>query len=107
MNLNVSALLALKFKILISGHGQSNHRIILHFQTTFNTDIVCIMVSQKDIYLTAQLVLKKHGQKAEGHALAMMQQFLKKDDVQGAGVWLSIMCAIDDLNKKKSQGMLN
>jgi hypothetical protein len=65
------------------------------------------MTSQKDVYIPAQLVIQQHGKKAEDYALAMMQKYIKKADPQGAGVWLSIASAIDNLNQRKAQKNLH
>jgi hypothetical protein len=65
------------------------------------------MVSQKDIYISAQLLIKQHGNKAEDIATQKMQEMIDKDDVKGAGVWLSIGQAIENLRVVKSQGKLN
>ena len=65
------------------------------------------MVSQKDVYITAQMLLKKHGDKANSYAHHMMLSLMEKDDLQGAGVWLSIGQAIEDLRNKKRQGKLH
>lgn len=62
------------------------------------------MVSQKDIYITAQLLIKQHGDEAEDYASEMMQSFIEKNDVKGAGMWLSVGAAIDDLRNMKRQG---
>lgn len=65
------------------------------------------MVSQKDIFISAQLLIKQHGGKAEDYAFQQMLALIEQDDVKGSGVWLSIMSAIEDLRSVKSQGKLN
>ena len=55
------------------------------------------MVSQLDRYRSAQQVIDRHGPEAQDHACRMMRRFLDKGDVQGAGVWLAIGDAIEDL----------
>jgi hypothetical protein len=65
------------------------------------------MISQKNIYITAQMLIKQHGDEAEDYADGMMRSFIEKDDVKGAGVWLSIGQAIEDLRNKKRQGKLH
>ena len=65
------------------------------------------MVSQKDIYISAQLLLKQHGENAEEVAEQKMQKLMDQDDAKGAGVWLSIMSAIEDLRNVKQQEKLH
>lgn len=65
------------------------------------------MVSQKDIYISAQLLIKQHGDRAEDVAAEKMQAMMDSDDVQGAGVWLSVGQAIEDLRARNQQGKLH
>ena len=65
------------------------------------------MTSQRDIYATAQLIIKQHGVDAEAYASSQMQACIEKDDVKGASVWLSMSAAIDDLQNMKSQGKVH
>jgi hypothetical protein len=61
------------------------------------------MVSQKDIYASAQLLIKQHGNKAEDVAVRRMQELMDKDDAKGAGVWLAIAGAVTDLENIKQR----
>jgi hypothetical protein len=65
------------------------------------------MISHKDIYLSAQVLIKKHGDKAEEIASLKMEAMMKRDDAKGAGVWLAIISAIDDLRSVKTQEKLH
>jgi hypothetical protein len=65
------------------------------------------MVSQKDIFLSAQVLIKKHGQSAETIAQQKMREMLDNDDVKGAGVWLAISSAIEDLLIVSHSGQLH
>lgn len=65
------------------------------------------MVSQKDIYISAQLLIQQHGEQAESIAMQRLQVLMDKDDVQGASVWLSVACAIEDLQNLNHQGKLH
>jgi len=65
------------------------------------------MISQKDIYLSAQVLIKQHGDKAEEFASQKMEAMMKRDDAKGAGVWLAITSAIDDLRTVKTQEKLH
>lgn len=65
------------------------------------------MISQKDIFISAQLLIKQYGDAAEAYASQQMHRLMEKDDVKGAGAWLAIIAAIDDLKNVKSQGNLH
>lgn len=64
------------------------------------------MVSQKDIYFAANLLVDVYGREAEDVAQRQLNELMGKDDVKGAAVWLSIAAAIDDLQHAK-QGKLH
>ena len=65
------------------------------------------MVSERDIYASAQLLINQHGSNAENVAEARLHCLMKQDDVKGASVWLAIMNAINDLTIKKRQTHLH
>ncbi len=61
------------------------------------------MESNRDIYASALLLIKQHGEKAEEVASERMYSFMEKDDVKGASVWLQILNAMDTLKQKNKQ----
>lgn len=61
------------------------------------------MVTDRDIYASAKLLINQHGIKAEDVAMEKMLYFVHRDDVKGAGVWLKIMDAINNLESRKTQ----
>jgi len=65
------------------------------------------MVSQRDIYASAKLLIHKHGSNAEDLAMKKMTLRMERDDLKGASVWLEIMSAIDNLTIRKQQGNLH
>ena len=65
------------------------------------------MVSPKDIYLSANVLIQRYGNEAETIACQWMHELLDKDDVRGASAWLCIASAIDDLQSVKRQGKLH
>ena len=65
------------------------------------------MVSELDRYRSAQQVINRHGAQAGEHAYRMMRHFLGKGDVQGAGVWLGIGNAIEELQNLATAGTLH
>jgi hypothetical protein len=65
------------------------------------------MVSRKDIYLSANVLIRRYWDEAETVAWRKMHELMDKDDARGASVWLSIAGAIDDLQSVKRQGKLH
>lgn len=65
------------------------------------------MTSNKDIYTTANLIIKEYGVEAANHADRRMRELTNADDVKGAAVWLQIGQAIHDLQKTSSGGKLH
>jgi hypothetical protein len=65
------------------------------------------MISQNDIFRSAQLLIKQHGDRAEEVAERRMRMLMEQDDAKGSGVWLSILSAIEDLRTMKQQGKLH
>jgi len=65
------------------------------------------MVSKRDIFATAKLLIKQHGSNAEDVATKKYFIYLKQDDVKGASVWLEIMSAINDLKMRNQQKHLH
>ncbi len=58
------------------------------------------MISDKDIYITANQLIKEHGDEAEQHAQQRMYELMDADDAKGAGVWLSVGQAIRNLQSQ-------
>ena len=65
------------------------------------------MVSERDIYASAKLLMKEHGAQAEKVAMENMVLLIQDDDVKGASVWMSIMSAINDLKLRSEQKHLH
>ena len=57
------------------------------------------MVGQKDIYRSAKIFMKQHGEDAERLALEKINHFMAVEDVVGASAWLMIAQAIQELQK--------
>ena len=55
------------------------------------------MISERDIYRTANLMIRKHGSKAHIHAAMRADEFSEKGDLDGQRTWLRIIRAIEDL----------
>ena len=65
------------------------------------------MIIQRDIYASAQLLIKEYGKDAEEIAYKRMMALMEHDDAKGSGIWLSIMSAIEDLRRAANKGKLN
>jgi hypothetical protein len=65
------------------------------------------MVIEKDIFLSAQLLIKEHGSKAEDYAHGQWKKLIAMDDVKRASCWFRIISAIADLNNLRAQGKLH
>ena len=57
------------------------------------------MVSQRDIYRRAQLLIDHSGAEAAELADRMMLRSLEEDDLPQAGDWLAIGQAIEDIDQ--------
>jgi hypothetical protein len=55
------------------------------------------MVSQRDVYRRAQLLIDNSGTHAAEHAYRMLLRSLQEDDLPQAGDWLAIGQAIENL----------
>ena len=55
------------------------------------------MISFSDIYLTAHLLIKQHGEEASIHAAMKADEMLEAGDMDGCAVWKQILKAADEL----------
>jgi hypothetical protein len=59
------------------------------------------MVTDLDIYRTAQLLVRQHGADAAIHAAMRHDAVLERGDLDGAAVWKRVLAAIDVLLLKE------
>ena len=59
------------------------------------------MISDRDIFRTANLLIRKHGERAHIHAAMRVDEFSDKGDLAGARTWLRVIKAIDALRSTK------
>ena len=59
------------------------------------------MTSDLDIYRTATLLIKQHGDEAAIHVAMRVDGFLEAGDLDGAAVWRRIIRAIEELQRKE------
>ncbi len=65
------------------------------------------MVSNLDIYGTAAIVVKKHGEDAATHAAMRADKLMDVGDMDGRAVWLRVIAAIKELLATESSGSLH
>ena len=58
------------------------------------------MIPDRDIFAAANLMLKRHGDNAAFEAAARADEFLEKGDLDGQRVWIAIVKAIEELQRK-------
>lgn len=66
-----------------------------------------IIGSPQDAYTSAHTLLKLHGSEAEKMALDLMMEFLRYNDIDKAGLWLSIANVIEELSAFKAHGTMH
>lgn len=55
------------------------------------------MISDLDIYRSANVLIKQHGEDAAIHAAMKTDALLEKGNVEGAAVWKQIVRAVNEL----------
>jgi len=55
------------------------------------------LISQADIYRTAHLLIKQHGEEASIHASMKADEMLAQGNLDGKAVWLGVIKAIEEL----------
>ncbi len=59
--------------------------------------------SDLDIFRTAELLVKEHGEKASIHAVMRADGRLKAGDLDGRAVWLRVLAAVKELQATKPE----
>ena len=62
------------------------------------------MISEREIWQSASVMIKRHGAEAAIQAAMRVDQMLEAGDVDGAATWKAIMRAIGDLQQEKPRG---
>jgi hypothetical protein len=65
------------------------------------------MVSEKDIWRSARLLIDQHGDAATFEASTKADAMLEAGDLEGQRVWLRILNAIKDIQNTTPRGQLN
>ncbi len=58
------------------------------------------MVTEIDVYRTANEYIKQYGENATVHAAMKVDEMLEKADFDGQSVWLRVIKAIDELQSE-------
>jgi hypothetical protein len=66
-----------------------------------------VLGNPQNAYNCAHVFLKLHGTKAEKLALDRMVEFVRKNDIVAAGLWLSIANVIQELSGVHAHGLLH
>ena len=59
------------------------------------------MTSDLDIYRTANVLIREHGEDATLEAAQRVAAMLEKGDMEGKAVWLRVLHAVDEIQRKK------
>ena len=59
------------------------------------------MIPELDIYRSAQVLVKQHGQDASIHAAMRADAMLDKGDLAGCAVWKRVLRAVEELQRAK------
>ncbi len=62
------------------------------------------MTSDLDIYRTAQVLVKRHGEDAPIEAAMRADAMLGKGDLDGYAVWARILRAVENLRRDRGSG---
>ncbi len=62
------------------------------------------MIPDLDIYRSAQVLVKQHGQDAPIHAAMRADAMLEAGDLGGHAVWKRILRAVEELRQKQPTG---
>ena len=62
------------------------------------------MVTDKDIYRSANELIEQHGEDAPIHAAMRADELMDAGDMEGEAVWLRIVKAIEELLSKEQPG---
>ncbi len=62
------------------------------------------MISDLDIYRSAKLLIKQHGEDAAIHVAIQADACSEKGDLEGKAVWLRVIKAIKELQRTRPGG---
>ena len=59
------------------------------------------MPTPRDIYRTANLMIKQHGEEASIHAAMKADEMLAQGNLDGKAIWLGVIKAIEELQSEE------
>jgi len=65
------------------------------------------MPTPRDIYRTANLMIKQHGEEASIHAAMKADEMLAQGNLDGKAVWMRVIEAIGELQASEPEGTLH
>jgi len=65
------------------------------------------MTTDIDVYRSANLLIKQHGDDAEIHAAMRADELLASGDLDGQRVWMQIIKAIKDFRNLNPKGLVH
>ena len=65
------------------------------------------MIPNRDIWQTANVMVKRFGSEAPVHAAMRYDELLEAADLEGAAVWRAVLRAIDALLSEKPTGLVH
>ena len=65
------------------------------------------MIPDLDIYRSANILVKRHGQDAPIHAAMRADAMLEKGDLGGCAVWKRILRAVEELQRTEPEARVH
>ena len=65
------------------------------------------MISDRDVYASAKLLIDRHGDEAPIHAAMQADQMLERGDLDGQAVWMRILNAVEELLRGRGDDPLH
>ena len=65
------------------------------------------MTSDRDVYATAKLLLKRHGDTAWFEAAQKADAMLEAGDMEGAATWKRVLAAVRELQDREPGGVVH
>ena len=67
----------------------------------------CFVIFPLEIYRTAHLLIKQHGEEASIHAAMKADEMLAQGNLDGKAVWMRVIEAIGELQASEPEGTLH
>ena len=68
---------------------------------------VTTVTADLDIYRTAAIIVKEHGEDAATHAAMRADELIEAGNTEGRTVWLRVLAAVKDLMTTEPEGPLH